>query len=106
MVDSLFQGAVGFGTQNAVMSSWEYINTAQRMYKFDNTIDGYYIAPAFMDKLLIHIAKNFMRLPNIKIPLILGIWGGKGQGKSFQCELIFTKLGINPIVMSAGELES
>eukprot|EP00249_Psilotum_nudum_P017743 c26469_g1_i1 orf=360-1805(+) len=106
MVDSLFQGAVGVGTQNPVMSSWEYISTGQRTYKFDNTVDGYYIAPAFMEKLLIHISKNFMDLPNIKVPLILGIWGGKGQGKSFQCELVLAKLGINPIAMSAGELES
>ena len=59
-----------------------------------------------MDKLFVHIAKNFMALPNIKVPLILGIWGGKGQGKSFQCELVFAKMGINPVVMSAGELES
>jgi len=72
----------------------------------DNMKDGYYIAPAFMDKLVVHISKNFMTLPNIKIPLILGLWGGKGQGKSFQCELVFAKLGINPIMMSAGELES
>ncbi len=35
-----------------------------------------------------------------------GIWGGKGQGKTFQCNLAFKKLDINPIVMSAGELES
>jgi hypothetical protein len=41
-----------------------------------------------------------------QIPLILGIWGGKGQGKTFQCDLVFKKLGISPIVMSAGELES
>jgi hypothetical protein len=30
MVDSLFQGAVGLGTQTAVMSSYDYISTAQR----------------------------------------------------------------------------
>jgi hypothetical protein len=54
----------------------------------------------------VHIAKNFMELPKIKIPLILGIWGGKGQGKTFQTELGYKKLGISPIVMSAGELES
>jgi hypothetical protein len=30
-------------------------------------IDGLYIAPAFMDKLVVHIAKNFMDLPNIKV---------------------------------------
>jgi pantothenate kinase-related protein Tda10 len=47
-----------------------------------------------MEKLLVHVAKNFMNLPNIKVPLILGIWGGKGQGKSFQCELVFSKMGI------------
>nr|PNR30757.1 hypothetical protein PHYPA_027073 [Physcomitrium patens] len=106
MVDALFQGAQGLGTQNAIMSSWGYVSQGQRTYSMDNIKDGLYIAPAFMDKLVIHIAKNFMNLPGIKVPLILGIWGGKGQGKSFQCELVMSKLGINPIVMSAGELES
>eukprot|EP00245_Coleochaete_scutata_P009257 TRINITY_DN29_c0_g1_i2.p1 TRINITY_DN29_c0_g1~~TRINITY_DN29_c0_g1_i2.p1 ORF type:complete len:426 (-),score=117.75 TRINITY_DN29_c0_g1_i2:663-1940(-) len=106
MVDSLFQGAQGKGTQHAVLSSFDYVSTAQRSYKFDNTMAGFYIAPAFMDKIVVHLAKNFMKLPNIKVPLILGVWGGKGQGKSFQAELIFAKLGINPIMMSAGELES
>ncbi|CAI7913442.1 unnamed protein product [Closterium sp. NIES-53] len=70
------------------------------------TAEGLYIAPAFMDKMVVHICKNFMALPNIRVPLILGIWGGKGQGKSFQCELVFAKMGINPIMISAGELES
>ena len=37
---------------------------------------------------------------------ITGIWGGKGQGKSFQTELIFQAMGVEPIIMSAGELES
>ena len=37
---------------------------------------------------------------------LTGIWGGKGQGKSFQTELIFQAMGIEPVVMSAGELES
>ncbi|KAF4402935.1 hypothetical protein G4B88_010387 [Cannabis sativa] len=34
------------------------------------------------------------------------IWGGKGQGKSFQTELIFQAMGVEPVIMSAGELES
>jgi len=105
MVDTLFQGFAGSsGTQNAIMSSQEYLSTAQR--NFNNIEDGFYISPAFLDKMSIHIAKNFMDLPKIKVPLILGIWGGKGQGKTFQCMLAFKKLGITPIVMSAGELES
>lgn len=106
MVDSLFQAPTGTGTHHAVLSSYEYISAGLRQYNLDNNMDGFYIAPAFMDKLVVHITKNFMSLPNIKVPLILGIWGGKGQGKSFQCELVFAKMGINPIMMSAGELES
>ncbi|RVW49079.1 Ribulose bisphosphate carboxylase/oxygenase activase 2, chloroplastic [Vitis vinifera] len=54
-----------------------------------------------------HIVKNYIaHLLNTKVPLILGIWGGKGQGKSFQTELIFQAMGIEPVIMSAGELES
>ncbi|CAI5509971.1 unnamed protein product [Closterium sp. Naga37s-1] len=106
MVDAAFQGAQGIGTHKAVLSSYDYVSQGQRSLQWDNTKDGYYIAPAFMDKVVVHLAKNFMKLPNIKVPLILGVWGGKGQGKTFQMELIFAKLGINPIMMSAGELES
>ncbi|XP_068668125.1 ribulose bisphosphate carboxylase/oxygenase activase, chloroplastic isoform X4 [Aristolochia californica] len=106
MVDPLFQAPMGSGTHVPIMSSYDYISTGLRTYNMDNTVDGFYIAPAFMDKLVVHITKNFMTLPNIKVPLILGVWGGKGQGKSFQCELVFAKMGINPIMMSAGELES
>ncbi|KAL5973426.1 AFG3 protein [Asimina triloba] len=105
-VDPLFQAPMGTGTHHAVLSSFEYISQGLRTYNIDNFMDGFYIAPAFMDKLVVHLSKNFMTLPNIKVPLILGIWGGKGQGKSFQCELVFAKMGITPIMMSAGELES
>uniref|UniRef100_A0A7N0UUZ9 Ribulose bisphosphate carboxylase/oxygenase activase, chloroplastic n=1 Tax=Kalanchoe fedtschenkoi TaxID=63787 RepID=A0A7N0UUZ9_KALFE len=106
LVDTLFQAPSGAGTHYAIMSSYDYISTGLRQYNMDNNMDGFYIAPAFMDKLVVHITKNFMTLPNIKVPLILGLWGGKGQGKSFQCELVFAKMGITPIMMSAGELES
>ncbi|VAH92396.1 unnamed protein product [Triticum turgidum subsp. durum] len=84
IVDSLFQAPTGDGTHEAVLSSYEYVSQGLKKYDFDNTMGGFYIAPAFMDKLVVHLSKNFMTLPNIKIPLILGIWGGKGQGKSFQ----------------------
>jgi hypothetical protein len=66
----------------------------------------FYIAPAFLDKLAIHITKNFLDLPGIKVPLILGVHGRKGEGKTFQCELVFDRMGVLPIHISAGELES
>jgi hypothetical protein len=54
----------------------------QAQRNFNNIEDGFYISPSFLDKISIHVAKNFLDLPKIKIPLILGIWGGKGQGES------------------------
>ncbi len=67
---------------------------------------GYYIAPSFLDKLAVHITKNFLNIPGIRVPLILGIHGRKGEGKSFQCELVFEKMGIEVTLISGGELES
>jgi ribulose bisphosphate carboxylase small subunit len=67
---------------------------------------GYYISPRFLDKIAVHITKNFLDLPQVRVPLILGIHGRKGEGKSFQCELVFQKMGIEVVHMSAGELES
>ncbi|PKI35256.1 hypothetical protein CRG98_044347 [Punica granatum] len=70
MVDSLFQAPIYSGTHYAVMSSYEYISSGIRQIRFrnvtvfanrgvyrdfrrnlDNRTDGFYIAPAFMDKL-------------------------------------------------------
>ncbi len=67
---------------------------------------SYYISPSFLDKLAVHITKNFLDLPGVRVPLILGVHGRKGEGKSFQCELVFERMGIEVIHMSAGELES
>jgi len=67
---------------------------------------AYYIAPRFLHKLAVHITKNFLDLPGVRVPLILGIHGHKGQGKTFQCELVFDLMGVEAVHMSAGELES
>ena len=41
-----------------------------------------------------HIVKNFIadQLSGVNPPLVLGIWGPKGCGKTFQTELAFKKL--------------
>jgi len=67
---------------------------------------NYYISPRFLDKLAVHITKNFLKIPNVRVPLILGIHGRKGEGKSFQCELVFERMGIEVVRISGGELES
>jgi hypothetical protein len=63
---------------------------------------GYYVSPRFLDKVAIHITKNFMELPQMRVPLILGVHGRKGEGKTFQCELVFKLMGIESVCMSAG----
>lgn len=67
---------------------------------------SYYISPRFLNKLAVHITKNYLDLPGVRVPLILGIHGRKGEGKSFQCELVFDRMGVEAVHMSAGELES
>lgn len=67
---------------------------------------AYYIAPRFLDKLAIHITKNYLTLPDVRVPLILGVHGRKGEGKTFQCELVFGRMGVEVVAISGGELES
>lgn len=67
---------------------------------------SYYVSPRFLDKLAVHITKNFLNLSGVRVPLILGIHGRRGEGKTFQCQLVFEKMGIEVIAISGGELES
>ena len=67
---------------------------------------AYYISPRFLNKLAVHITKNYLDLPQVKVPLILGVHGRKGEGKTFQCELVFERMGIEVVHISGGELES
>lgn len=67
---------------------------------------AYYISPRFLNALAVHITKNFLDLPQVKVPLILGVHGRKGEGKTFQCELVYERMGVNVVHISGGELES
>jgi ribulose bisphosphate carboxylase small subunit len=67
---------------------------------------SYYISPRFLNKLAVHITKNYLDLPQVKVPLILGVHGRKGEGKTFQCELVFERMGVEVVHISGGELES
>ncbi|MDJ0798002.1 MAG: ribulose bisphosphate carboxylase small subunit [Calothrix sp. MO_167.B12] len=67
---------------------------------------SYYISPRFEEKLSVFVTKNYLDIPNMRVPLILGIHGRKGEGKSFQCELVFEKMGVEVTHISGGELES
>ena len=66
----------------------------------------YYVSPRFLNKLAVHITKNYLDLPRVKVPLILGVHGRKGEGKTFQCERVFERMGVEVVYISGGELES
>ncbi|CAN1223920.1 Ribulose bisphosphate carboxylase/oxygenase activase, chloroplastic [Linum perenne] len=102
VIDSLFTGTF-LGRDSDIV--FDYRQKVTR--SFEHLQGDYYIAPLFMPNAVCHIVKNYIsHLLDAKVPLILGVWGGKGQGKSFQTELIFQALGLEPVIMSAGELES
>ncbi|XP_050382017.1 ribulose bisphosphate carboxylase/oxygenase activase, chloroplastic [Argentina anserina] len=102
VIDDLFTGQF-LGRDSDIV--FDYRQKVTRSFQY---LQGdYYIAPLFMDKVVCHMTKNYLApVLKTKVPLILGIWGGKGQGKSFQTELIFQAMGVEPVIMSAGELES
>ena len=73
---------------------------------FNTLLMSYYVSPRFLNKLAVHITKNYLDLPRVKVPLILGVHGRKGEGKTFQCELVFKRMGVEVVYISGGELES
>lgn len=101
MVDQLFQGNT-HGTHQITMRSSDYVVAS---HTENVSKENYYISPEFYNTVLLHIMKNFYTLPSPS-PLILGIWGAKGQGKTFQTQHVLSKLDISPVIISAGELES
>jgi rhodanese-related sulfurtransferase len=87
---------------------------------------AYHVPERFLHRFAAHVAQNMLvedddegdadpeheprrrkasGLRAAGVPLILGIWGGKGGGKSFNVELCCRDMRITPFVVSAGELE-
>merc|ERR1719261_601287 len=77
--------------------------------------DDFIVPERLLEKICTFLTKNYLiqyqantfmkESGPIVSPLLLGIWGGKGCGKTFNVELACAKLGVLPIVTSAGELE-
>jgi pantothenate kinase-related protein Tda10 len=57
------------------------------------TTNNVYISERFRQALVLHILKNLLRHAEVQVPLLLGIHGPSGEGKTFQCEYIFEEYG-------------
>ena len=101
-IDNLFAGNV-LGHRSDIADG----SLRQEEFRtFNNIVGDYYVSPRYMERVALHLCKNALASQlAVNVPLIMGIWGGKGQGKSFQLELACKKMGVEPIIMSAGELE-
>ena len=64
-----------------------------------------YVPERFVRVISLHVAKNLMRNA-LDTPLILGIHGPSGDGKTFQCERTLHELGVRAFLISGGQLES
>ena len=67
---------------------------------------GHYVSPTFERAVTLHVVKNFMSELLSPPPLMLGIQGPPGEGKTFQCELVLQKLGVASFLISGGQLEN
>lgn len=60
----------------------------------------------FEDTVALHISRHMIPLPDAMPPLLLGIHGPAGEGKTVQCEASFQELGLFVSRISGNELES
>lgn len=65
-----------------------------------------YIPPRFRRAVCLHVVKNLLPPDLIRAPLILGVHGPSGDGKTFLCEHVLQDLGVKAFLISGGQLES
>jgi hypothetical protein len=60
----------------------------------------------FKQVIVLHVVKNLLTNAPFRPPLILGIQGGSGVGKTLQCEICLKEMGVQAFLISGGQLES
>jgi len=71
-----------------------------------HTNDHSFVPPRFRQVILLHIIKNMLAESlGWRVPLILGIHGASGEGKTFQCEKVLAEIGVRSFLISGGQLE-
>jgi len=65
-----------------------------------------YVPDRFRRAIALHVIKNMIAEKVGAVPLLLGIHGPSGDGKTFQCELILKEFRAEVFLISGGQLES
>jgi ATP-dependent 26S proteasome regulatory subunit len=65
-----------------------------------------FISPRFQQVVALHVLKNNLKRTDVEVPLLLGIHGPSGEGKTFQCEYVLKRMGVKRFLISGGQLDS
>lgn len=70
------------------------------------TTDGIHIPARFGNRLASHLILNLLDPPGLTVPLMLGIHGPAGEGKTLQCQRVFETMGVEAVWPPAEAFES
>jgi hypothetical protein len=65
-----------------------------------------FISERFHQIVSLHVLKNLLKRVESQVPLLLGIHGPSGEGKTFQCEYILKNMGVKRFLISGGQLDN
>lgn len=65
-----------------------------------------HIPDRFRQVIVLHVVKNLLKQDITRVPLLLGIHGPSGYGKTYQCECVLDQIGAKAFLISGGQLES
>lgn len=68
--------------------------------------DEVFISERFQQVVSLHVLKNLLKRVEAQVPLLLGIHGPSGEGKTFQCEYILKNMGVKRFLISGGQLDN
>lgn len=69
-------------------------------------MNEYHVPQRFRRPVVVHIIKNLAADHIGHVPLLLGIQGPSGEGKTFQCDLVLNEIEAEIFAISGGQLES
>lgn len=69
-------------------------------------VDNNFIPKRFVEVVSAHVIMNVIDIPSIRTPLILGIHGPMGEGKTEQCRNILKAMSVKPIWLYGDMFES
>lgn len=67
---------------------------------------GIYVPERFGSQIACHLILNLLDPPGLTVPLMLGIHGPAGEGKTLQCQRVFEAMGVEAVWPPAEAFES